>query len=593
MTASHLAELVGSLGSAEPTLTQSIKNFLDPVSDALSATLVSEEFERLMRPPKIRGAVQPNAFVPLRAIKACALRFDPKLAFSNLRSVFEGGLHDQLSFSAIPDSRFDPAELLFCLEGLLLCAPESVDPALFDRVLAVLADKQNTSAHWRPNKPFVASATGSVMLPLSVEGANSLLRSAEIMDRSRRHDLFTSKCVPLLRRFWNWLLARSVQFSREGDDCVGWHSEHVNAADLIHIWDTSQVVEFMLNYRLLLQRHIANTTLTLSGVDIRYPQPLRAALDWTAKSKPDWDDVAEAREPVRKLGDKYKVYKRAGDDFVKPRKANVGTKLYSALLYGPPGTGKTSLAKLVSDALDWPLLTVTVSDFLGSGGAMVEARVKAVFDMLEAQFEKVILFDEIDAFLLDRDSRFYRDQDTIFQFLTPGMLTKLNDLRAAERSIFIIATNYANRIDPAIKRLGRIDTQLLLLPPDRQRRRQMFQKLKLPTVQRDSAAAESLYLGWSDIKAAMAEFRKGKHITDVLEAAVASTGPRHYGRRVWTDKAFPIEEAHCLYKLAQEVGSAKFETDFREGAVATFDGQEFSAEESRIDDLLARIRKGK
>ena len=58
--------------------------------------------------------------------------------------------------------------------------------------------------------------------------------------------------------------------------------------------------------------------------------------------------------------------------------------------------------------------------------------------MLGAQSACVILFDEIDSFLLDRDSEHYRRQDTLFQFLTPGMLTKINDLRKAARSIFII-----------------------------------------------------------------------------------------------------------------------------------------------------------
>jgi SpoVK/Ycf46/Vps4 family AAA+-type ATPase len=85
---------------------------------------------------------------------------------------------------------------------------------------------------------------------------------------------------------------------------------------------------------------------------------------------------------------------------------------------------------------------------------------------LQEQSDKVVLLDEIDHFLLDRESSEYRRQTGIFQFMTPGMLTKINDLRAAEKVVFVVATNYEERIDAAIKRPGRIDHKLLLLPPN-------------------------------------------------------------------------------------------------------------------------------
>jgi hypothetical protein len=60
-----------------------------------------------------------NAFVPVRALRtATVLGLRPDL--TTFRRFFESMLHDQLSFSSIPDSRFDPGELIFCVEGLLL-----------------------------------------------------------------------------------------------------------------------------------------------------------------------------------------------------------------------------------------------------------------------------------------------------------------------------------------------------------------------------------------------------------------------------------------------------------------------------------------
>lgn len=88
----------------------------------------------------------------------------------------------------------------------------------------------------------------------------------------------------------------------------------------------------------------------------------------------------------------------------------------------------------------------------------------------------MILFDEIDRLLLDRDSPEYARQDDIFKFMTPGMLTKLRTLRRLERCVFIVATNYEDRIDPAAKRHGRIDDRILVLPPDKHYREIFLQK---------------------------------------------------------------------------------------------------------------------
>src|SRR5581483_4813411 len=103
----------------------------------------------------------------------------------------------------------------------------------------------------------------------------------------------------------------------------------------------------------------------------------------------------------------------------------------SAVLYGPPGTGKTTLAEWLAAALDWPLITVTPSDFMAQGTAAVEARAQAVFTALQVQRRAVVIFDEIDRLVLDRDRRDYLRSEGAFQLMTPSMLTKLNDLRKA------------------------------------------------------------------------------------------------------------------------------------------------------------------
>jgi MoxR-like ATPase len=535
-----------------------------------------------------------SAFIALRIVRAsCDLAAKPSITSNIYRTYFESNLHDQLSFSAIPDSRFDAAELAFCLEGLLLCAPEAVDVRLFDRVLSVMEEKQNSSAHWRATKPFMAGPTGGIMLPLSVEGANSLLRAVEINDGVKLHDTFASRALPIFRRFWQWLRTRRICLSALETTMSGWHSEHIDVEDVIHLWDTSQVVEFMLGFRRLLHRHVALTTLSLSRASVAIPNELEFG-NWKRKDK-TFEPLEGSTLPLPR------VFDLIGRDFIDQWYKGTDIRNYSVLLYGPPGTGKTTVARSISDTLGFPLVTITVSDFLGAGGALVEARAKAVFDMLIAQRNCVILFDEIDAFLLDRDSEYYDRQDTLFKFLTPGMLTKMNDLRSARRSIFIIATNYANRIDPAIKRPGRIDKQYLLLPPAQARRKMIIERFlsdrkpKRTDLQLEALASAALYLGYKEIEGVVKRVAGARQdeLARAFKEAPRSTTFEGYLSRLAHEHRFPADEFLAMVRLAEEAGRSG---ELR-SALEKLDSQQksalarFESESKDMREALNLIRK--
>jgi hypothetical protein len=90
--------------------------------------------------------------------------------------------------------------LTFCVEGLLLSRLGAMDRPIFKRVLEVLATAQRENAFWRPNKPFLATSKGLSLFPVSIEVANSLLRSSELYDGAELFDTFSAECVVLLRR---------------------------------------------------------------------------------------------------------------------------------------------------------------------------------------------------------------------------------------------------------------------------------------------------------------------------------------------------------------------------------------------------------
>jgi hypothetical protein len=394
-------------------------------------------------------------------------------------------IHEHLSYHTMPNARFDAAELVFALEGILLCGPHpgTADEELLQRIFQVIDERQQQNPYWRPLKPFVTTPQGFALLPLSVEIANSLLRVCTLLAQSGEPKDYFSRYLQLFTRYTEWLenrvddgKAAPAAGAADGPAFVGWHSEHVYVPGTVHTWETSQVLLYLLHFRGMLQKHLAEGGLAAANLVPTTPprHEQTASAYWTSKmvnSEPLLGCPASSD---------YCVFRRIGDDFLKPWESlEIEHRHCSALLYGPPGTGKTRIAEEIAAALGWPLLSISPSDFVARGESEVEMRAKAIFEVLHEQAQVVVLFDEIDRLVLDRDSKLYREQGDLFQFMTPGMLPKLNNLRKAARVIFLIGTNYADRIDPAAKRKGRIDDQLLVTPPDLRQRRNILQDLLL------------------------------------------------------------------------------------------------------------------
>jgi hypothetical protein len=382
---------------------------------------------------------------------------------------FSRRIHEQLSFHAIPDSRFDPAELAFSLEGLAISRQNSIDRAIVIRAFEVLAQEQQRNPTLRPARPVKAEPSGSALFPVSVEIFNSLLRTGAIVAESVGPTEVKKFLVNLCQRYYRWVMPRLVHGNDGLPDIYGWHSEHINNPQLVHPWETSQILLFLLGYRTLVDQYLAAKAVQVAGLSVKRFEPVSSS----AKIKEAWAKLASQRDPVKlrksKLGLDLAVCEAIQREFVNDHAEGRPVR-YSMILYGPPGTGKTNLAEELAKCMGYPLITVTVSDFLAEGGLQIEARAKAVFETLAAQKKAIIIFDEIDHLLLDRNSREYHDAESSIQLMVPGMLTKIKDLRSAERSIFIIATNYEERIDGAIKRPGRIDRKYAVLPPDWERR---------------------------------------------------------------------------------------------------------------------------
>lgn len=122
------------------------------------------------------------------------------------------------------------------------------------------------------------------------------------------------------------------------------------------------------------------------------------------------------------------------------------------VLHGPPGCGKTYAVEKLIDYLGWPSFQVDASSVASPYIHDTSKKIAEVFDKAEIQAPSVVVIDEMDAFLADRQSGGEQHRvEEVAEFLRRIPL-------AQKKQVLIIAmTNRIDSIDPAILRRGRFD----------------------------------------------------------------------------------------------------------------------------------------
>jgi hypothetical protein len=133
----------------------------------------------------------------------------------------------------------------------------------------------------------------------------------------------------------------------------------------------------------------------------------------------------------------------------------------SVILFGPPGTGKTTLVSGVADAIGWKYIELHPSHFVSEGLPNVQQTADGIFGRLMEVDHAVILFDEIDELVREREM----EPDQFGRFLTTSMLPRLAELWKARKVIYFVATNHIEFFDRAITRSERFDAVVFLSPP--------------------------------------------------------------------------------------------------------------------------------
>jgi len=133
------------------------------------------------------------------------------------------------------------------------------------------------------------------------------------------------------------------------------------------------------------------------------------------------------------------------------------------LLYGPPGCGKTFIARALAGELGARFASVSLADVLDMYIGNSERNIHSLFEAARRSAPCVLFLDELDALGLKRSHlRGGAQRGSVNQ-----LLTELDGIGSVNEGVFVLAaTNAPWDIDPALRRPGRLDRMLLVLPPD-------------------------------------------------------------------------------------------------------------------------------
>lgn len=137
------------------------------------------------------------------------------------------------------------------------------------------------------------------------------------------------------------------------------------------------------------------------------------------------------------------------------------------LLYGPPGCGKTYLARAVAGEMGAGFVNVSIVDVLDMWLGTSERNLHAVFEIARRSAPCVVFLDELDALGQKRSQlKSGAGRTTVNQ-----LLQELDGVGSDNEGVFVLAaTNQPWDVDPALRRPGRLDRMLLVLPPDEEAR---------------------------------------------------------------------------------------------------------------------------
>jgi len=141
------------------------------------------------------------------------------------------------------------------------------------------------------------------------------------------------------------------------------------------------------------------------------------------------------------------------------------------LLHGPPGCGKTLLARAVANETDAAFFSVSGPEIIHKFYGQSEANLRDIFNQAKQKAPSIIFLDEIDSIAPKRENVV----GDVEKRVVAQLLALMDGMEDRGQIIVVGATNLPNLLDPALRRPGRFDREIVIGIPDSHARLQILE----------------------------------------------------------------------------------------------------------------------
>ncbi|MBT4717220.1 CDC48 family AAA ATPase [Candidatus Woesearchaeota archaeon] len=200
-------------------------------------------------------------------------------------------------------------------------------------------------------------------------------------------------------------------------------------------------------------------TIITDATEVEF-NPQAAALEEEEKvPEVSYEDVGGLKEEIKKVREMVELPLKHPEIFehlgIEPPKG--------VLLHGPPGTGKTLLAKAVASETNSNFFVINGPEIMSKYYGQSEENLRKKFEEAEKESPSIIFIDEIDAIAPKREE----SKGEVERRVVAQLLSLMDGLVSRGKVVVIAATNIPNAIDPALRRPGRFDREIVIGVPNR------------------------------------------------------------------------------------------------------------------------------
>lgn len=190
--------------------------------------------------------------------------------------------------------------------------------------------------------------------------------------------------------------------------------------------------------------------------------PEAVEIEEEAVPEVSYEDIGGLQEEIKKIREMVElplkhpeIFERLGIEAPK-----------GVLLHGPPGTGKTLLAKAVANETNSHFIVINGPEIMSKYYGQSEENIRKKFEEAEQHAPSIIFIDEIDAIAPKREEV----KGEVERRVVAQLLSMMDGLKSRGKVVVIAATNVPNILDPALRRPGRFDREIVIGVPSREGR---------------------------------------------------------------------------------------------------------------------------